>query len=73
MEVVGTASDGLEGLRLAIELKPDIVLMDIEMPVMTGIEAVRELMDNFPIPVLIFSSIAEEAAPAESGEEKTEG
>ncbi|MCK6439410.1 MAG: chemotaxis response regulator protein-glutamate methylesterase [Planctomycetes bacterium] len=64
MEVVGTAGDGAEGVRLTGELKPDIVLMDIEMPVMTGIQAVREIMSHHPAPVLIFSSIAEEAAPA---------
>lgn len=64
MEVVATAGDGAEGLRLVQEVAPDIVLMDIEMPVMTGIEAVREIMKKCPTPVLIFSSIAEEAAPA---------
>lgn len=44
VRIVGRASNGLEALELAKELRPDVVLMDISMPKMDGIEATRELM-----------------------------
>ena len=56
MRVVGIASDGREAARLANELKPDVVTMDIRMPVMDGFEATRLIMSTSPIPIVVISS-----------------
>jgi two-component system, NarL family, nitrate/nitrite response regulator NarL len=48
LEIVGTAADGEEGARLAAELAPDLVVMDISMPVMNGIDATREIRAQDP-------------------------
>ena len=54
--VVGEASDGSEALSKAVELKPDIVLMDLSMPLMGGIETTRQLTQNKPgIRILILT------------------
>lgn len=62
IKVVGVASNGREGVELAEKLKPDVITMDYEMPVMDGITAVREIMKRRPTPVLMFSSLTYEGA-----------
>ncbi len=64
IEVVGTAVDGADGVKKAAQLQPDVITMDIEMPVMDGITAVRRIMAARPTPVLMFSSLTHEGAQA---------
>ncbi len=48
MEVVGEASDGEEAVRLAKELRPNVVVMDCALPGMNGLQATREILEDFP-------------------------
>ncbi|MBI5462831.1 MAG: chemotaxis response regulator protein-glutamate methylesterase [Gammaproteobacteria bacterium] len=64
IKVVGSAANGREAIQKVMELKPDVVTMDIEMPVMDGITAVRRIMKLQPTPVLMFSSLSYEGAQA---------
>ena len=55
-ELIGRARNGREAVELAEELRPDLVVMDVEMPVMDGVEATRILRDRLPeVPVLAIS------------------
>ncbi|NMC75376.1 MAG: chemotaxis response regulator protein-glutamate methylesterase [Geobacteraceae bacterium] len=64
IEVVGTAVDGSEGVRKALELKPDLVTMDVEMPVMDGISALKQIMAKEPTRVIMVSTLTNEGAQA---------
>jgi two-component system chemotaxis response regulator CheB len=62
LKVIGVATNGREGVAKALELKPDVITMDYEMPIMDGISAVREIMAKQPTPILMFSSLTYEGA-----------
>ncbi len=62
LEVVGMASNGLEAVAQVTLLKPDVISMDIEMPVMDGISAVRKIMAQQPTPILMLSTWTTEGA-----------
>jgi DNA-binding NarL/FixJ family response regulator len=61
IQVVGTAQDGAEAVELAAQKQPDLVLMDLKMPGMNGIEATRQIRAKFPtIKVLVLTTYAED-------------
>ncbi len=64
IRVVGTARDGNEGIEKIVALKPDIVTLDIEMPGMDGLTALKIIMEQVPVPVLMVSSLTTESAQA---------
>lgn len=64
LEVVDTAVNGKEAIEKALSLRPDVITMDIEMPVLDGISAVREIMAKCPTPILMFSSLTQAGAKA---------
>ncbi|MGC1373924.1 MAG: chemotaxis response regulator protein-glutamate methylesterase [Candidatus Sulfotelmatobacter sp.] len=65
LEVVGTASDGRLGLAKIAQLHPDLVTLDVEMPVMNGLETLAELRKLYPkLPVVMFSTLTEHGAAA---------
>ncbi len=62
LEVIATASNGQQAIEKTLLLKPDVITMDYEMPVMDGVTAVRHIMSLCPTPVLMFSSLTYEGA-----------
>ena len=62
IRVVGTARNGREALNLIPELRPSVVTLDIEMPVMDGLSTLQEIMKSRPLPVIMLSSLTHEGA-----------
>ena len=59
IEVVGEASNGRQAVKLAYELKPNLITMDLEMPIMTGLQAIEEIMYSKAVPILVVSSVTD--------------
>lgn len=62
LHVVGTARDGQEALQKIEQLNPDVVTLDVEMPVMNGLETLKHIMQKKPLPVVMISSTTTEGA-----------
>jgi DNA-binding NarL/FixJ family response regulator len=61
IEVVGTAEDGASAIEMVAEQKPDLVLMDLKMPLMNGVEATRQIKTNYPqVTVLVLTTYADD-------------
>lgn len=64
IKVIGGAENGSEAIKIAGRLKPDVITMDIEMPVMDGITATKRILSSQDTPILIFSSLTTDGAQA---------
>jgi two-component system chemotaxis response regulator CheB len=64
IKVIGQAKDGEDAVKQVEDLKPDVVTMDIEMPKMDGLTALKIIMEKNPLPVIMLSSLTEEGAKA---------
>ena len=62
IHIIGKARDGIEAIELVEKLRPDIVTMDVEMPRMDGITALKHIMERNPVPVIMVSSLTTEGA-----------
>nr|WP_313783429.1 response regulator [Paenibacillus larvae] len=61
-QVVDSAKNGKEAIEKIVQLKPDVVTLDIEMPIMNGLQALEKIMKQCPTPVVMLSSLTEEGA-----------
>jgi two-component system chemotaxis response regulator CheB len=64
LRVIGTANDGVDGVQQAIQLRPDVITMDVEMPRMSGLDALSRIMELAPCPVIMVSSLTKSHAEA---------
>ena len=68
MDVVGEARDGEEAVSLALDLEPDVAIMDVKMPKLDGIEAARRIINERPIPIVMLTAYGQEELVARAAE-----
>jgi two-component system, chemotaxis family, protein-glutamate methylesterase/glutaminase len=64
IEILGTASNGLEAIDQVAKLKPQVITMDVDMPVMNGLDATERIMAEMPTPILVLTADPRREAPA---------
>ena len=64
IKVVATATDPFEARDKIIEYRPDVMTLDVELPKMNGIEFLRKLMPQYPLPVIVISSLSDKVFDA---------
>ena len=60
--VAGIAWNGREAVDMALRVRPDLIVMDIHMPILNGLEAARELLDKHPIPIVLSTGVSDAKA-----------
>lgn len=59
IQVVGTANDGMQALNLIPVVQPQVVCTDLQMPVMDGMELIKQVMAKYPVPILVLSNVVQ--------------
>jgi two-component system, chemotaxis family, protein-glutamate methylesterase/glutaminase len=63
VEIVGEATNGIEALEMILKLEPDVILLDMEMPIMDGMTTLQHLMIHTPTPTIMLSSLSKKGTP----------
>ncbi len=71
--VVGAANNGRTGVEIVLREKPDLVLMDIRMPIMDGVEATKRIISEFPACVVMLTAFADAEVRAEARDAGSQG
>lgn len=59
VKVVGTAADGRQALNLIPQLQPQVIVTDLQMPVMDGMELIKQVMAKYPLPIMVLSNVVQ--------------
>ncbi|HEX4086690.1 MAG TPA: response regulator [Chthoniobacteraceae bacterium] len=66
--VAGIAANGKEAVTMALKTRPDVMVMDIHMPILDGFQAAREILTNYPVPVVLMSGMSDARAASRAAD-----